>query len=532
MIINPPQGQSCPLGNLAHGSSCKTLLKEQDIGSFEKSLVGAFAFRLCFLWHNYLNVFERTFVFYFTSSHPFVKREFDFEDIYYSETILNLPFFRKFIRVVELMEMPTLEESIRKHLKFNITVNLLDGAFFGLGWGFGSFGTIVTLFVSRMTHSALLIGLIPAIHAVGWQLPQLFMANSISRLRRYKPMVMWMTIHERLPFLGLALIALFMVTLGNKAALGLTFIILIWQGLGAGFTANGWQSLVAKIIPPEMRGTFFGAQGALANVLISVAAISAGYILSKVQDPLNFAICFTLTIVGMGFSMMFLGLTREPVDNEKTIPEHQASPWKGGWEVLRRDRNFSAFLGVRLISQFATMGFAFYIVYGLQRFGMSDLTAGFLTAAVTLTQMVANIVMGWLGDRFGHRAMLISGSVAVVLSSLMAWGAPSLIWMYPVFILSGLANVAYWTIGMAITAEFGSEETRPTYIGLSNTLVAPFTIIAPLLGGWIADMAGFQTTFMLSAIGGLITAVLLIWLVRDPRPRRKDNRNLSIQTNI
>jgi hypothetical protein len=37
---------------------------------------------------------------------------------------------------------------------------------------------------------------------------------------------------------------------------------------------------------------------------------------------------------------------------------------------------------------------------------------------------------------------------------------------------------------------------------------------------------------MLSAIGGLITAVLLIWLVRDPRPRRKDNRNLSIQTDI
>ena len=106
------------------------------------------------------------------------------------------------------------------------------------------------------------------------------------------------------------------------------------------------------------------------------------------------------------------------------------------------------------------------------------------------------------------------------LSSLLAWGAPSLNWMYLVFILSGLANVAYWTIGMAITTEFGTEETRPTYIGLSNTLVAPFTIIAPLLGGWIADTAGFETTFMISAVGGLVIAGLLIWLVRDPRPRQ------------
>jgi len=153
---------------------------------------------------------------------------------------------------------------------------------------------------------------------------------------------------------------------------------------------------------------------------------------------------------------------------------------------------------------------------------MSDLNAGFLTAALTITQTIANALMGWLGDRLGHRAMLIAGSVAVSISSLLAWMAPSLGWMYPAFILSGLANVAYWTIGMAITTEFGSEETRPTYIGLSNTLVAPFTILAPLLGGWIVETAGFSTTFFISTVGGLILAGLLIWLVRDPRQRRVD----------
>ena len=100
----------------------------------------------------------------------------------------------------------------------------------------------------------------------------------------------------------------------------MTFLLLIWQGLGAGFTANAWQSMIAKIIPSNWRGTFFGAQAGLANVLISVAAIAAGFILDKVHDPLNFALCFALTIVGMGLSMFFMGLTREPVDNEKIDP--------------------------------------------------------------------------------------------------------------------------------------------------------------------------------------------------------------------
>ena len=181
--------------------------------------------------------------------------------------------------------MSTLEAAIRKHLRFNLVVNMLDGGFFGMGWGFGSIGTIIPLFVSHMTTSALLIGLIPAIHAVGWQLPQLFMANSVSRLRRYKPMVMLMTIQERLPFLGLALVALFLAKLGNTLALVLTFALLVWQGLGAGFTANAWQSMIAKIIPSDWRGTFFGAQAAIANILMSIAAIAAGYILDTAACP-------------------------------------------------------------------------------------------------------------------------------------------------------------------------------------------------------------------------------------------------------
>lgn len=415
--------------------------------------------------------------------------------------------------------MTKLSQAVRQHLRHNVTVNLLDGAFFGLGWGFGSIGTIIPLFVSKMTDSATLIGLIPAVHAVTWQLPQLFMANTVARLRQYKPMVLWMTLHERLPYLGLALVAFFASTLGNRLALILTFLLLLWQGLGAGFTANPWQSMIAKIIPAEARGTFFGAQSAFANVLMSLSAIAAGYLLEKLDAPYDFSLCFLLVLVGMGISMVFLALTREPVDMEKNIPERRPFPWRDWVAILRRDRNFSAFLLVRFLSQFATMGFAFYIIYGLRRFNMDEVTAGFLTAALTITSTIGSPLMGWLGDRLGHRAMLIAGSFAVTLSSLLAWFAPSIVWLYPVFILAALANVAYWTISMAITAEFGTEETRPVYIGLSNTLVAPATFLAPLLGGWIVDVSGFQTTFLLSAAGGLIIAAVLVGLVRDPRRR-------------
>jgi MFS family permease len=415
------------------------------------------------------------------------------------------------------MPQSLVEKQIRKDLRYNVVVNMADAVFFGAALGFGSFGTIIPLFVSQLTTSATLIGLVPAIHAVGWQLPQLFTANKVSSLRRYKPFVLVMTINERLPFIGFALVAWFMVSLGPQTTLILTFLLLIWQGFGGGFTANAWQSLIAKIIPAEFRGTFFGGQAAAANVFISLCAIGAGFLLEKVYSPLNFTLTFLIAFFFLVISWFALALSREPEDTEKVIPEKLPPIWQGSSEILKRDRNFAWFLATRLLSMVATVGFTFYIIYCLRYFNMSAVTAGFLTATLTISQTVANAGMGWLGDRWGHRTMLILGLFAVSLSSGLAWFAPSLPWFYLVFILAGVANVSIWTIGMAMTVEFGTETERPVYIGLSNTLVAPVTILAPILGGWIADTMGFKTTFAISVFVGLFTAGVLWLFVKDPR---------------
>src|SRR5512138_3874213 len=180
-----------------------------------------------------------------------------------------------------MLPMTKVEQFTRKHLRYNVIVNMLDAGFFGVAIGFASFGTVLPLFVASMTNSATLIGLVPAIHAAGWLFPQLFTANYTARLRRYKRTVLMLTIHERVPFLGFALVALLLPKIGLQAGLVITFLLLTWQGLGGGFTANAWVSMISKIMPPESRGTFFGTQAAVANLFISGAAVVAGYLLKS-----------------------------------------------------------------------------------------------------------------------------------------------------------------------------------------------------------------------------------------------------------
>jgi MFS family permease len=371
-----------------------------------------------------------------------------------------------------------------------------------------------------MTGSALLIGLIPAIHNAGWQLPQLFIAGWVAKQSRYKPLVVGLTIAERLPFLGLGILAAATPRISVPLALTLTYGLLIVQGLGAGVTANPWTTMIGKIIPAERRSTFFGVQSAAANVLASASAFAAGVILEKLPSPQDFTYCFLLCSFSMVISWYFLNRTREPDNLPAAEPAAgltiDAEKLRG---ILRSDKNFCWFLLGRMITQLGVMGFAFYTVYAVRVYGASELVVGSMTSVMLATQIGANVLMGWIGDRWSRKGVMEIGLAAGVLSALLAILAPSAGWFYPVYALAALANVAAWTIGIAMSLEFGAEADRPAYIGLANTLIAPANILAPFLGGWLADYAGYPAAFTASAAGALVALAIFHWFVHE-QPRK------------
>jgi MFS family permease len=411
-----------------------------------------------------------------------------------------------------------MESKDKRDLPFNFTVNVLDGGFFGAALGFASFMTVIPLFVSNLTDSAIIIGLIPAIHAVGWELPQLFTAPRVSKLSRYKPMAVLMSLNERIPFLGLAVVAWFSPQIGIKWSLILTFLLLIWQGFGGGLTATAWQSLMAKIIPVRTYGTFFGVQSSAVNLFAGFTAILAGIVLITYSYPLNFTLCFILASIAMGISLFFISLTRE----ESTIPtsslEQKGTKFsKKLRNILKQDKNFRWYLLSRMLTQFATMGFAFYTVYAVRVFNIDVGLVGILTGLLLFTEVVMNPLMGWLGDRRGHLITLQIGIIATIASVLLAWGAQSVAWFFPIFVLAGVASVAAWTVPISMTLEFGSESQRPEYIGLANTLIAPSTFLAPILAGLLIDNISYQIAFLAAAVAGIATLLVLIAGVHDPR---------------
>lgn len=417
---------------------------------------------------------------------------------------------------VSFFKVNTMQATEQKNFRFNYIINVLDGAFFGLGLGFASFTTIIPLFVATLTNSAILIGLVSSIHQLGWQLPQLLIAGHLARQTRYKPLTIKATIHERIPFIGLAIIALSIPTLGPVWSLILIFLLLTWQGFGAGITANPWQNLINKVIPAHSLATFFGVQTAALNLFASGSAILAGLILERISYPQNYSLTFLLCGITLLFSLFFISLNRESHHSISATVENRPTVWSQMIRILRTDKSFNWLLLSRILTQFGIAGAAFYAIYVTKQLGAGEGVAATQASVLMFSQVVFNLFLGWLADRWSRLGVMIIGGLAIVASGAIAFWAPSANWFYLVMILLGIAYTATFPVLMSVLLQFGTPQDRPTYIGMANTLITPVTFLAPLLAGWLVATAGYQSTFLVSAAFGM-AALLVLTQIRIPR---------------
>jgi MFS family permease len=405
---------------------------------------------------------------------------------------------------------------LQRSARFNMKVNLIDGALFGLGMGFASGVTVVPLFVATLTDSTALISLLAAIHTIGWYLPQIITTRHVAGLRAYFPFVIRMTIHERWPFFALALLALIVPGLPAWLALILAFLFLTCQGLGGGFTATGWQSMIGKIIPPRLRGTFWGAQSSAGSLLLALGAASAGWLLEALPHPWNFAACFALAGVAMTISWFFLAMTREP-ETEPAAADRPPVSWPLLARIVRQTPDLRMFMLARILSFTAWMATFLYAVYGQDTFGIGPAEVGLMGALMTIMQAFGDPLLGWLGDRFGNKRAMAGGALILALSAFAALAGNSVAWLYAAFALAGIGHAACWAVAMSMTLDFGTEADRPYVIGLVNTVIGPALLVTSFFGGTLVDGFGYDVTFGLSMIGGLLTAIILLFYVREPR---------------
>ena len=410
----------------------------------------------------------------------------------------------------------TLNPEVVKHFKRNFFANIFDAGFWFFGDSFVAAYTILPVFMSTLTDSPIIIGLIPALEGAGWFLPQLFLANLLEGKNRRLPLVLKLGIFDRLPFLLLALSTFFILKMDSKIAIVIFLFFYVVKVFSSGLVALPWQELIATVIPVSHRGRYYGSALILGKLMGMIGAVIAGVMLSKVEYPKNYGYMFLIGFICSTVSYIFLSLNIEP-EIKRQASANNSNVVQRIKGVLASDHNFSVFLINRGIAFMSFMGFGFITVYGLQKFNLPVSHSAIFTAVMLIAEIVGYGIWGIIGDKDGYKRVieysnlfLIFGLVSLLLVK-NVWG------LYAAFGVISVAHSGEYLADQNIAMEFGKEEERPTYIGMSKTLTGPFYLVAPIMGGGIVKLWGYQAMFFTALIISVVAFVVIKFFVDEPR---------------
>ena len=413
-------------------------------------------------------------------------------------------------------ESESVHPDVKKNFKRNFFANLMDACFWFFGDSFAAAYTIMPVFVSTLTDSPILIGLIPALDGAGWFLPQLFLARTLEGRNRRMPIVRFLGIFDRIPFLFLALGAFLIPQLDKPVALILILVIYALKAFSSGLVALPWQELIATVIPVSHRGRYWGYSLILGKLMGLVGAAITGILLISITYPYNYTTMFSIGFCAVSISYTFLIMNVEP-EIPRRNSEETINLLIRIKDVLGKDRNFLIYLMNRGFIFLAGMALAFLTVYGINTYDLPIAQSATFTAIMLVSEIIGFGIWGHLGDRSGYKRVIETSNFLLILGISSLLLVNSLGSLYLVFALMSFAHSGESIADQNFAMEFGTEENRPTYIGMSKTLTGPFFLLAPIIGGSLIQFRGYKSMFLAALIMAVLSFVVIKFFVKDPR---------------
>jgi len=411
-----------------------------------------------------------------------------------------------------------------KDYRWNFIVNAIDNAFFNLGMTFGSIQTLLPLFAKNLGAGNLEIGLIPAIANLGWAIPAILGARASERYKRKIDLVLKVTLGERLPYLFMSFIAFYLASSSPKLSLYLSLFLLAIATFSMGFLGPPWMSMISKVIHPSKRGTFFAMGNGLGAIMGIGGAFLARYFLSTYPFPINFGYSFLCAGIALLISLVFLSLTREEPD-ENEVQDISLIDYMKSIKIVFEDKNFRNYTISRILNTFSLSFMSFISVFSVKQFKIPDKIVADFTGILLISQALSSFIIGPIGDKLGHKITLLLGRIATIISLILLLTAKNTISFYIVYLFIGIINSAFYVGDLAFILDLSPNQRRELYLGSINLIFAPFSFIAPILAGKIADIKGYYFLFYCLLLLGIINILYFVYKVEDPKKNVKNIDN-------
>ena len=418
----------------------------------------------------------------------------------------------------------------------NYRFGLLNGVLFGIANSLMNPTLVMVAFVSTITSSPILIGLIVPLRHGGWFLPQLYASTFLQSRPSKKSFYRTMSLVRTLAW---ASIAGCLAWVRNPNLLLALFIVLLAiNSLAAGFAGLSFMSIVAKIIPQERRTEFFATRLAVGGVLgmgggLIVHAVLAAD--SPLIFPQNYLLLFGLGAVFSILACIAFLRTTEPPEDEVPKGTTLRSQLREARKVLVTDITYQVFLKLRMALMVAAMATPFYLVWARDQFGLSAEWVGICLTSLVAASTISYAVNGYYSRQgISNQALITVATIASLLMSalVLVLAVAGMIWTIPpivagvclifVFILSAIQESGISVTASSMTLDIAPTTRRPLYIGLTNSVIGVVLLIT-ISSGVVVAVSGHVVLFVVAMLANLV-ALRYVSLRQQARRKRRSGR--------
>jgi MFS family permease len=258
------------------------------------------------------------------------------------------------------------------------------------------------------------------------------------------------------------------------------------------------------------RWMIFGLTGVIGTFIVT-------RVIDLIDFPYNYSIMFLVLSMGGFFSFYFSRKISVPdsVPPPMTKSANAREGLQNYVSILRANPAFVSFVSKRFVYFSAiSLGSAVMPLFLVREVGATDSQIGTITMTMTIVMLAGYYLWPRISRLRGGRFVLLATTLGMVLYPLLSALTPqvSLIIVYAGiagFFQGGLDLVFFDELMKTVPAEYSA-----TFVSLAQSLQYMSTIVAPLLGAWLATTyLGFSGALLVSA--GLRLIGYLLFLRRD-----------------
>ena len=288
-----------------------------------------------------------------------------------------------------------------------------------------------------------------------------------------------------------------------------------------------WGSMMADLVPEELRGRFFGGRNRITGFIAGVFTYVAGGILQLLtgNTTLAFTVIFAGAIASRLASFYFLSQMSEPMSPATERRNHDGMLRIAGSLLSTNIGSFILFCA--LINFTATMAGPFFSPYMLRDLKYSYIVYTIMNSAAGLATIG---FMTWWGkrmDRAGSIKVLKITSFFVPFVPL-GWAiSRNFWWLIVIQVFSGFAWAGFQLSSSVFIFDAAPQENRTRYIALYNALIFLGVSVGSLTGGIVAPhLPPFMGSYFLSIfiVSGLARLAVVLFFL----PRIKEVREVPV----